>query len=78
MVLEPDNGRYASLLVVPRRGVDTRRCASKDTEPQIGGGFGGGPTSVGGRKECQRERWPRTGVDCDVPHWLGRRTNRHL
>ena len=34
-----------------------------------GGGFGGGPiTSIGGMRECQR---PRTGVDCDVPHWLG-------
>ena len=21
---------------------------------------------------------PRRGVDCDVPHWLGRRTNHHL
>ena len=21
---------------------------------------------------------PRRGVDCDVPHWLGRRTNHHF
>ena len=28
-----------------------------------GGGFGGGPTSIGGRKECQRGRWAPKGVD---------------
>ena len=32
-----------------------------------GGGFGGGPTSIGGRKECQRGRWALKRVDCDVP-----------
>ena len=31
MVLEPDTGRCASEEIVPRRGVDTRRCASKDS-----------------------------------------------
>ena len=36
-----------------------------------GGGFGGGPTSIRGRKECQRGRWTPKEVDCDVPHWLG-------
>ena len=51
MVLESDNGQYASLLTVPRRGVDTRRCASKGAGSK-GGGFGGGPTSIGRRKEC--------------------------
>ena len=51
MVLEPDTGRCVSLLVVLRREVDTRRCASKNSGPQRGGGFGGGPTSIGGRKE---------------------------
>ena len=55
MVSEPDTRRCASLLAVPRRGVDTRRCASKDAGPK-GGGFGGGLTSIGGRKECQRGR----------------------
>ena len=30
MVSEPDTGRCASLLAVPRRRVDTRLCASKD------------------------------------------------
>ena len=53
--IEPDTGRCVSLLAVPRRGVDTRRCASKDAGPK-GGGFGGSPTSIGGRKECQRRR----------------------
>ena len=38
--------------------------------PKGGGGFEGGPTSIGGRKECQQGRWARKGVDCDVPHRL--------
>ena len=60
MVSEPDTGRCASLLAVPRREVDTRRCANKDAGPQMGG-FEGDPTSIGGRKECQRERWAPKG-----------------
>ena len=43
----------ASLLAIPRRGVDTRRCVSKDAGPK-GGRFGGDPTSIGERNECQR------------------------
>ena len=34
------------------KGVDTRWCASKDVGPRRGG-FGGGPTSIGARNECQ-------------------------
>ena len=34
------------------KGVDTKRCASKDAGPE-GGGFGGGPTSIGERNEYQ-------------------------
>ena len=59
------------------KGVDTRRCASKDARAK-GGGFGGGPTSIGRRKECQRRRWTAKVVDCDVIHGLERRTNHHL
>ena len=33
MVSEPDTGRCISFLTIPRRGVDTRRCASKDAGP---------------------------------------------
>ena len=36
MVSEPDTRRCVSLLVVPRRGVGTRRCANKDARPQRG------------------------------------------
>ena len=43
-----------------------------------GGGFGGGPTSIGEKNECQQGRWASRGVDCDVPHWLGRRTKHPL
>ena len=36
------------------------QCTSKDAGPQRGGGgFGSGPTSIGGRKEYQRGRWAR-------------------
>ena len=34
MVSEPDTRRCVSLLALPWRGVDTRRCASKDAGPQ--------------------------------------------
>ena len=53
----PDDVRAFSLF---SKGVDMRQCASKDVGPK-GGGFGGGTTSVGGRKECQRGCWPRKG-----------------
>ena len=43
-----------------------------------GGGFGGSPTSLGERNECQRGRWTLNRVDCDVPHWLGRGTNHRV
>ena len=77
MVLEPDTERCANLLAVLQRGVDMRRCVSKDAGLQRGG-FGGGLTSIGGWKECQRGRWAPKRVDCDVPYWLGSRTNQHL
>ena len=35
------------------KGVDTRRCTSKDAGPRKGR-FGGGPTSIGERNKCQR------------------------
>ena len=77
MVSEPYIGQCANLLAVPRRWVDTRRCVRMDAGPQRGR-FGGDPTSIGGRKECQRGCWAPKGVDCDVSHGLGRRTNYHL
>ena len=43
-----------------------------------GGGFGGGPTSLEEGKSASEDAGPRRRVDCDVPHWLGRRTNHHL
>ena len=52
MVSEPGTGLCTNKEAVPERGVDTRRCTSKDVGPE-GGGFGGGPTSIGERKECQ-------------------------
>ena len=63
-------------------------CASKDVDPK-GGGFGGDPTSIEGRKVCQRRRWPRRGWivmshivgEENKPPWCGnlleRKTNHH-
>ena len=55
MVLELDTGRCANEDAVPRKGVDTRRCVSKDAGE--GGGFGESPTSIGEMNECQRGCW---------------------
>ena len=47
MVSELVTGQCASLLAVPRREIDTRRCVSKGMLDPTGSGFGGGPTSIG-------------------------------
>ena len=39
-----------------------------------GGGFGRGLTLIGGKNECQRGRWALRGVNCEIPHRLGRNT----
>ena len=78
MVSEPDIGRCASLLAVPPKGVDTRRCASKDAGPKGGGGFGAVPHELEEGKSASEDAGPRRWVDCDVPHWLERRTKHHL
>ena len=52
-------------------GVDTRRCASKNAGPKGGGGFGGGPTLIGGRKKCQRGRWAPKGGGLWCPTLVG-------
>ena len=77
MVSEPDTGRCARLLAVPRRRVDTRRCASKDAGPQRGVDLGVVPHRLEEGKSANEDAGPRRGVDCDVPHWLGRRTNHY-
>ena len=48
------------------KGVDTRQCSSKDSGPE-GGGLG-----VSADAGLQR------GVDCEISHWLGRRTKYAL
>ena len=78
MVSEPDTGRCASLLAVLRRGVDTRRCASKDAGLQRGVDLGAVPHRLEEGKSASEDARSRRGVDCDVPHLLGRRTNHHL
>ena len=57
MVSEPNTRRCANLLAVPRGGVPVKTLGPKGR----GGGFGGGSTSIGGKKECQRGRWAPEG-----------------
>ena len=82
MVSESDTGRYASLFTVPRRGVDMRRCASKDAGPQREVDLGVIPHRleegksvsedvIGGRKECQRGRWAPKGGGLWCPTLVG-------
>ena len=71
MVSESVTGQCVSLLAVPRRGVDTRRCASKDAGPQRGVDLGAVPHRLDKETSANEDAGPRRGVDCDVPHWLG-------
>ena len=61
MVSEPDTGRCVSLLAVPRRGVDTRWCASKDAEPQTGVDLGVVPHRLEEGKNACEDVGPRRG-----------------
>ena len=51
---------------------ETGRCASKDVGPRRSGL---GVLLIEEGNECQQGRWAPKGVDCEIPHWLGRRTN---
>ena len=77
MVLELDTEQCASEEAEPRRGVDTRRCTNKDARPRRGVDWGGS-TLIGEGNECQRGCWASKGVDCEIPHRLGRRTKHPL
>ena len=55
-----------------------RRCASKDAGPQREVDLGAVPHQLEEGKSASRDVGPGRGVDCDVPHWLGRRTNHRL
>ena len=54
MVSESDTGRCANLLAIFRRGVDTRRCASKDAGPQRGVDLGAVPHRLEEGKSASR------------------------
>ena len=68
MVSEPITGRCIGLLAVPQRGVDTRRCASKDAGPKGGVDLGAVPHRLDKGMSDSEDAGPRRGVDCDVPH----------
>ena len=70
--------RSVSILAVPRRGVDTRLCASKDAGPQRGVNSEGIPHRLEKEASVNEDVGPGRGVECDVPHWLGRRTKYPL
>ena len=55
-----------------------RRCASKDAGPQRGVDLGAVPHRLEEEKSTSEDAGPRRVVDCDVPHWLGRRTNHQI
>ena len=62
MVSEPDTGQCASEEALPRRGGKHEVVCQQGCWAPKGGGFGGGPTSLGERNECQRGRWdPKEG-----------------
>ena len=67
MVSEPDTGRCASLLV-SRRRVDTRRCASKDAGAQRGLDLVGVPHRLEKGTSASEDTGHRREVDFDVPH----------
>ena len=73
------NGGPGSLQMVSEQ--DTGLCANKQegdvsirTLGPKGGGFGRGPK----KRVSVKALDPEGEVDCDVPHWLGRRTKHHL
>ena len=52
------------------KGVDTKRCASKDAGPQRGVDLGAVPHRLEEGKSASEDAGPRRGVDCDVQHWF--------
>ena len=50
------------------KGVDTRRCASKDAGHQRGVDLGAVPHRLEEGKSACEDAGLRKGVDCDVPH----------
>ena len=57
----PHTGRCVSLLTVPRRGVDMRRCASKNAGPQRGVNLGVVPHRLEEGKSASEDTGPRRG-----------------
>ena len=70
MVSEPTPDYVSARRLFPQE-VDTRRVPVRTLVPK-GGGFGGVPHRL--KKETSVNENTGPGVDCDIPHWLGRRT----
>ena len=78
MVSEPDIGRCANKEAEPRKGVDMRRYASRDVEPRRGVDWGEVPHLLEKGTSVSEDAGPRRGVDCEIPHWLERKTKHSL
>ena len=76
MVSKPNIGQCASKKDEPWMGVDTRRCASKDASPK-GGGLGV-PHQLEKGTSASENAGSRRGVNCEIIHWLGKRTKHFL
>ena len=72
-----DTRRCASKEVVPQMGVDTRRCTSKDAGPWRGWIWSRSHIDCRKERVPTRTHGPWRGVDCDISRWLVRRT-KHL
>ena len=66
--------REVDLVVVPHR-LEEGKSASEDAGPQRGVYLGVVPHRLEEGKSASEDAVLRRGVDCDVSHWLGRRTN---
>ena len=62
--------RCVNLLAVPRRGVDTRRCAGKDDGPQRGVDLGAVPHRLEEGKSVSDDAGPRRQIPDDVSAFL--------
>ena len=77
MVLEPNNGRCANEEVEPRRGVDTRRFASKDAGPQRYVDWEV-PYRLEKGMSASEDIGLRREVDCEIPTSIGERNEAFL
>jgi len=77
MISELDIGRCASEEAELRRGVDMRRYDIKDAGPKMVD-LVGVPHRWKKGTSASEEARPQRGMDCEIPHWLRRRTKHFV